>query len=187
MNSDRSKPAREHRTRAGDHDALHLLVARERVERVADRVAAARPTSALRFSGRFRVSTACAVVALDEEIGHSSDCARSMKRSRTTTTRVMRPAATRPRASVTDDAEREPPALDAFERRLGRHLRSRPAWARGARAAPRSRRTSCRARARRRARRRSPARPARRAGASRARARRRCRSRARCHPLRPSA
>ena len=41
------------------------------------------------------------------------------------------------------DAEREPPALDAFERRFRASPPNRPEWARGARVAPRSRPTSC--------------------------------------------
>ena len=69
-----------------------------------------------------------------------------MKRSRTTTTRVIRPAATRPRASVTEtrNVSRRPSTLSSVASAV---TSARPGSARGARAGPRSRPTSCRDRA----------------------------------------
>ena len=114
--------------------------------------------------------------------GWSRPAARSMKRSRSTTTRVIRPAAHQAPVVGHRDPEREPPALDRLEGGLGldrvadRHRRE------VVELDPVADRRACPPAAGRRPPARSPPRRGRRGAGSRAPRRRRCGARARCRP-----
>ena len=113
-NSDRSKPAEKSVARAGDDDCLDGLVAREVVERVADLVAQ-RDRQRVLLRRPIERQHGVRVVAFDPEVGFHLCVPNRGRRvvsrrrgrvrgtgSRSTTTRVTRPAATSPRPSLTE-------------------------------------------------------------------------------------
>ena len=150
VNSERSKPAREHVARAGDHDRLDrdssaassssasLISSRSAIESAfffvgpiqRERRRAVARSTWRSVTGSRRVRRSAVAVGALEEPGALDDDARDAARG------------DEPARVAHRDAEREPAALDRLERRFGRHRAADRRGREVRRAGPGSRRSS---------------------------------------------